>query len=151
LVTTRTRLQQLAAGHSPFLPVEVEQHLRRLHDLGFSERWIGMERDLWILTFATDPDTAHRMFTDQAEAQADPVLGPLYLEYDRAHDLDPADPSLVDLADRIVTASLNRYSAADLREQATSTELPQLVQSTINASSPAWERLDALIRRGLTG
>ncbi|MGW7681640.1 MerR family transcriptional regulator [Kribbella sp. NPDC054772] len=149
LVSTRTRLQQLAAGHSPFLPAEVEQHLQRLDDLGFSKRWIAMERDLWILTYATYPDTAHRYFTDQTEAQADPELGRLYLAYDQAHDLDPDDPSLIDLADRIVTASLARYNPADLHDQAVDTDLPHLVQSSLNASSPAWERLDTLIRRGL--
>ncbi|MFF0341377.1 MerR family transcriptional regulator [Kribbella sp. NPDC004875] len=149
LVTTRTRLHQLATGHNPFLPAEVEQHLQHLDELGFSDRWIMMERDLWILTFATYPDTAPDLFGDQAQAQSDPELGRLYLAYDQAHDLAPDDPSLTDLADRIVTASLNRYDRTDLHNQATATELPQLIQSTLNASSPAWERLDTLIRRGL--
>ena len=149
LVSTRDRLRDLAAGRSPFLPGEVEQHLQRLHDLGFSDRWIGMERDLWILTFATAPDTAHRYFADQAEAQADPVLGSLYLEYDRAHDFEPEDPALVDLADRIVNASIERYGVDNLRQEPIDADLPQLVQSSINASSPAWKHLDTLIRTGL--
>ncbi|HEY3514689.1 MULTISPECIES: MerR family transcriptional regulator [Kribbella] len=149
LVETRGRLRELAAGNNPFLPGEVEQQLRRLHDLGFSDRWIALERDLWILAFATDPETAHRYFADQAEAQADPVLGRLYLDCDRAHDLSPDDPELDDLAARIVDASLARYPADELREQLAGAALPQLVQSSVNASSPAWERLDALIRSGL--
>lgn len=148
LTATLARLQRLAAGTSPFLPPEVEQHLLHLRDLGFSHRWIALERDLWILTFATDPDTARRYFTDQAQAQDDPDLRRLYLEYDRAHDLAPTDPALTNLADRIVTASLARYPTADLPDSPD--ELPQLVQSSINASSPAWERLDTLIRQGLT-
>ncbi|WP_350276389.1 MerR family transcriptional regulator [Kribbella sp. HUAS MG21] len=149
LVSTRDRLRELAAGHSPFLPGEVERHLEHLHDRGFSDRWITLERDLWILTFATAPDTAHRFFTDQAEAQADPVLGRLYLEYDRAHDLDPEDPALAELAERVVELAVARYSPDDLRRDSADTGLPGLVQSSINASSPAWERLDALIRNGL--
>jgi len=150
LTATLSRLQRLAAGNSPFLPPEVEQHLLRLHDLGFSDRWIALERDLWILTFATYPDTARRYFADQSQAQNDPELRRLYLEYDHAHDLDPADPALADLADRIVTASLARYPATDLNEPPDDlATLPQLVQSSINASSPAWERLDTLIRHGL--
>ncbi|MET9273513.1 MerR family transcriptional regulator [Kribbella sp. NPDC003557] len=150
LTATRTRLQHLAAGNSPFLPPEVEQHLLRLHDLGFSDRWIALERDLWILTFATYPDTARRYFIDQSQAQNDPELRRLYLEYDRAHDLDPADPALADLAHRIVTASLDRYPAADLTESpAELAALPELVQSSINESSPAWQHLDTLIREGL--
>ncbi|GAA3096303.1 DNA-binding transcriptional MerR regulator [Kribbella aluminosa] len=150
LVRTRSRLRDLAAGNNPFLPGDVEQHLRRLHGLGFSDRWIAMERDLWILTFATDPATAHRYFTDQAEAQADPVLGRLYLDCDRAHDLSPDDPALDELAERIVDASLARYPADELREQLADAALPQLVQSSVNSSAPAWERLDALIRTGLS-
>ncbi|NUR93877.1 MAG: MerR family transcriptional regulator [Kribbellaceae bacterium] len=150
LVKTRARLHELAAGNNPFLPGVVEEHLRRLHDLGFSDRWIGMERDLWILAFATDPETADRYFTDQAEAQADPVLGRLYLDCDRAYDLSPDDPALEDLAERIVDASLERYAADELREQLTDTGLAQLVQTSLNASSPGWERLDVLIRRGLS-
>ncbi|NIK59828.1 MerR family transcriptional regulator [Kribbella shirazensis] len=149
LVATRARLRELGAGHSPFLPGEVERHLERLHELGFSDRWIGLERDLWILTFATSPDTAHRFFTDQTAAQADPVLGRLYLEYDRAHDLDPNDPALAELAERVVDAAIERYSLDDLARDSAEAELPRLVQSSINASSPAWERLDALIRAGL--
>ncbi|WP_427893387.1 MerR family transcriptional regulator [Kribbella sp. GL6] len=147
---TRGRLHELAAGNNPFLPGDVEQHLRRLHDLGFSDRWIALERDLWILTFATDPDTARRNFADQAEAQTDPVLGQLYLDCDRAPDLSPDDPTLDDLAVRIVDASLARYPAEELREQLADAALPQLVQASVTAGSPAWERLDTLIRRGLS-
>lgn len=150
LIKTRTRLHALATGNNPFLPAVVEEHLQRLRSLGFSDRWIGIERDLWILAFATDPATADRYFTDQAEAQQDPVLGRLYLDCDRAYDLSPDDPVLEDLAERIVDASLERYSADDLREQLADAGLPQLVQSSLNASSPAWERLDVLIRRGLS-
>ena len=150
LIKTRTRLHALATGNNPFLPGTVEQHLDRLRDLGFSDRWIAIERDLWILTFATDAATAQRYFADQAEAQADPVLGRLYLDCDRAYDLAPDDPALDALAERIVDASLARYPAEELREQLADAGLPQLVQSSLNASSPAWERLDVLIRRGLS-
>lgn len=149
LITTRARVRELAAGHNPFLPGEVERHLRRLHDLGFSDRWITMERDLWILTFATAPDTAHRFFVDQAQAQSDPALAELYLDYDRAHDLDPGDPALAVLAERIVSASIERYGIDELSREPIDGELPHLVQSSINASSPAWKRLDTLIRAGL--
>ncbi|HWD79953.1 MAG TPA: hypothetical protein VG497_13755 [Kribbella sp.] len=81
---------------------------------------------------------------------ADPALGRLYLDCDRAFDLAPDDPAPADLAERIVDASLARYPADELREQLADAGLPQLVQSSLNASSPAWERLDVLIRRGLS-
>ncbi|MGZ0146331.1 MerR family transcriptional regulator [Kribbella sp. WER1] len=150
LVDVRARLQAVAGGVNPFLPAAVQEHLGRLGGLGFSERWIAIERDLWILAFATDPEAAAGYFADQAESQEDPALGQLYLECDRAFDLAPDDPALADLADRIVTASVERYSSEVLREQLAEATLPQLVQSSVNANSPAWERLDALIRSGLS-
>ncbi len=149
LRATRNRLRDLASGDNRLLPGDVELHLRQLAELGFTPRWIAMERDLWILTFATHPEEAYELFTDQAQAQADPALRGLYLDYDQAHDLDPEDPSLADLAGRIVQASIERYGAGDLPGQTIDSDLPAFIQGSINASSPAWQRLDTLIRAQL--
>ena len=108
-----------------------------------------MEGDLWILVFATHPDIALGLFRDQAQALTDPTLRRIYLDYDGAHDLDPRDPVVTDLARRIVRATAHRYGTGDLPGQATGDEIPQLIQGTVNASSPAWQRLDVLIRDGL--
>lgn len=143
---TRERLRDLAAGHSRLLPAEVERHLRQLGELGFSERWVALEGDLWILVFAAHPDIALELFRDQAQALTDPVLRQLYLDYDRAHDLDPGDPFLADLARRIGDATAQRYGTDELPGQSTGSDIPQLIQGAVNASSPAWERLDSLIR-----
>ena len=143
---TQRRLRELASGHTRLLPVEVDHHLRQLGEIGFSERWVAMEGDLWILVFATHPDIALELFRDQAEALTDPTLRQIYLDYDRAHDLDPSDPFLTDLARRIVVATAQRYGTGDLPGQTTGSEIPQLIQSAVNASSPAWQRLDSLIR-----
>lgn len=131
------------------LPAEVDDHLARLRDLGFSRRWVAMETDLWVLLFATHPDTGLANFRDQADTLTDPRLLQLYLDYDRAHDLDPRDPSLVDLARSIVQETFRRYGTGDVPGQDTGTEVPQLIQSAVNASSPAWQRLDTLIRNEL--
>lgn len=143
---TQRRLRELASGHTRLLPAEVDHHLRQLGELGFSERWVAMESDLWILVFATHPDIALELFQDQAQALTDPTLRRIYLDYDRAHDLDPRDPFLTDLARRIVHATAQRYGTGDLPGQATGSEIPQLIQGAVNASSPAWQRLDSLIR-----
>lgn len=143
---TQRRLRDLASGHTRLLPAEVDHHLQQLGELGFSERWVLLERDLWILVFATHPDTAYELFRDQAQALSNPTLRQIYLDYDRAHDLDPQDPLIADLARRIVDATRQRYGAGDLPGQATSSEVPQLIQSAVNASSAAWHRLDFLIR-----
>jgi DNA-binding transcriptional MerR regulator len=91
---TQRRLRELASGQTRLLPAEVDHHLQRLRELGFSGRWVMLESDLWILVFATHPDIAHVLFRDQAQAVTDPTLRQIYLDYDRAHDLDPLDPSL---------------------------------------------------------
>ena len=143
---TLRRLREFASGNTQLLPAEVETHLRRLSELGFSERWVTLESDLWILAFATHPDVANDLFRDQAQAVTDPTLCQLYLDYDRAHDLDPRDAFLADLARRICDATRRRYGTSDLPGQATGSEIPGLIQAAVNAASPAWQRLDELIR-----
>ena len=143
---TRGRLRELAGGHARLLPGDVNDHLQQLSDIGFSHRWVEMESDLWILAFATHPDVAGELFRDQAQALTDPNLRQIYLDYDHAHDLDPLDPSVAQLAKRIVDATRARYGRGDLPGQATSSNMAQLMQSAVNASSPAWHRLDSLIR-----
>ena len=146
---TQRRLRELASGHTRLLPDEVDHHLGQLGELGFSKRWVTLESDLWILVFATHPDIAHELFRDQAQAMTDPTLRQIYLDYDRAHDLDPEDPLIADLARRIIEGTTQRYGTGDLPGQATGSGIPQLIQGAINASSPAWQRLDSLIRSDL--
>ncbi|MFI6676320.1 MerR family transcriptional regulator [Kribbella sp. NPDC050470] len=146
---TQRRLRKLAAGDIRLLPIDVESHLQQLEKRGFTRRWVELERDLWIVVYATHPEIAGDLFRDQAEALTDPALEALYLAYDQAHDLDPADPVLPELADRIVEATVQRYDPGNLPGQSTGTAIPQLLQSTVNASSPAWQRLDGLIRHRL--
>ncbi|MFD3405989.1 MerR family transcriptional regulator [Kribbella sp. NPDC058693] len=145
---TQRRLRMLAAGDIRILPANVEAHLVGLAALGFTQRWIAMERDLWIVVYATHPDLAGTLFEDQAQSLTDPDLRSLYLAADHAHDLDPDDPSLTELADRIVAASIERYGT-EPPGASVDPAIPDLLQSTLNASSPGWQRLDSLIRRRL--
>lgn len=131
------------------IPAEVDSHLEQLPRLGFSERWVALQNDLWILVFATHPDTAITLFRDQAQILADPTLRQIFLDYDRVHDLDPHDPRVDDLARRIVDATRARYGADDLPGYDTDSEIPALIQGAVNASSPAWQRIDTLIRARL--
>ncbi|HLL67288.1 MAG TPA: MerR family transcriptional regulator [Micromonosporaceae bacterium] len=149
LRATRERLRRLAGGHLTALPPEVTGHLERLPQLGFTQRWVTLQNDLWILVFATHPDTAIAMFRDQIEILAAPTLRQIFLDYDHAYDLEPHDDRIDDLADRIVTATRARYGADDLPGQDPTSEIPAMIQGAVNASSPAWQRLDALIRAQL--
>ncbi|MFD4370926.1 MerR family transcriptional regulator [Streptomyces sp. NPDC058486] len=151
LRATRDRLRRLAAGRLSPLPAEVVAHLERLAGWGFTARWTELQRDLWILVFATHPDEATGLFRDQADSLADPALRRLFLDYDRAHDLAPGDPRVDDLARRIVAATRERYGSEDPPHVDTASRIPALVQSRVNASSPAWHRVDTLIRTALGG
>jgi hypothetical protein len=65
---TRQRLRRLAA--------EVTDHLDRLTDLGFTHRWVTLETDLWILVFATYPDTATDLFREPGPGADRPGAAP---------------------------------------------------------------------------
>ncbi|MFE1416844.1 MerR family transcriptional regulator [Streptomyces sp. NPDC058746] len=147
LRAARGRLRRLAAGDPTPLPDEVGSHLERLTGWGFTPRWVALQRELWILVFATHPDLASTLFHDQAETLADPALRQLHLDYDHAHDLDAEDPRIDDLARRITDATRRRYGSDALPGLDTGSEIPALVQGSVNASSPAWRRLDGLLGR----
>ncbi|MEW9527100.1 MerR family transcriptional regulator [Microbispora sp. NPDC049125] len=149
LRAAQRRLRRLATGDLTPLPVEVGAHLERLAGWGFTPRWVDLQRDLWILVFATHPDRAITLFHDQAEILADPALRQLFLDYDHAYDLDADDPRVYDLARRITEATRERYGAGEVTELDAASEIPALIQGAVNASSPAWRRLDTLIRAQL--
>jgi DNA-binding transcriptional MerR regulator len=151
LRATQRRLRRLSEGSISGLPPEVEAHIEKLAGDGFSDRWVALQRDLWILVFATHPDIAPTLFRDQAEAHEDPTLRQLFQDYDRAHGLAPQDPRVDALARRIVKATRDRYGPTDLPGQETDSEIPTLIQSAVNAASPAWRRIDTLVRAQLGG
>jgi DNA-binding transcriptional MerR regulator len=140
------RLRGLASGPDKLVPARVAQHVEQLRDIGLSQRWIDLVTDLWILSFATHPDTAAELIRDQGQALEDPLLRQIFLDYDRAYDLDPNDPAVDDLARRIVEATRQRYGGGDLPGSQIGSEVPALIQAAVNKSSPAWEQIDTLVR-----
>ncbi|MCX5071136.1 MerR family transcriptional regulator [Streptomyces sp. NBC_00513] len=88
-------------------------------------------------------------FHDQPDVLADPTLRQLFLAYDHAYDLGADDPRLDDLARRIAEANRERYGSNEPPGLDADFEIPALIHGTVNASSPAWERLDSLIRAQL--
>ncbi|MFI6600281.1 MerR family transcriptional regulator [Nonomuraea sp. NPDC050536] len=146
---TQQRLRRLAAGDADLLPPGVGAYLGWLQTFGFSHRWVTLQADLWLLLFTTAPDTATELLQDQAQILTDPALRQIFLDYDRAHDLDPHDPFIEQLAARMVGATRSRYDPDKLPGQDTASDIPDLVQRAVNASSPAWRRLDTLIRQQL--
>lgn len=149
LRATQERLRRLATGRLAPLPPDVVAYLDDLARWGFSDRWVELQRDLWILVFATHPDNAKALFEDQSASLADPELRQLFLAYDQAYDLDAGDPRLEELAQRAVEETRRRYGHNDLPGVDAPSEIPALIQGTVNASSPAWRRIDQLIRAAL--
>ncbi|GAB2837899.1 MerR family transcriptional regulator [Actinocorallia aurea] len=146
---TRERLRRLADGDADLLPPGVGAHLDRLRRYGFSERWVELQADLWLLLFTTHPQDAAAALSDQAGSVADPGLRRLFLDHDRIHGVDPDDPAVALLAERIVRATLERYGTGRPPGQGIDSEVPALMQRAVNGASPAWRRVDALIRRSL--
>lgn len=145
LEAARVRLRTLA-DPQPQLPPGVADYLEHLRQIGLSQAWVTMETDLWILAFATDPESAAALLADQHQAKTDPDVQQVYREYDQARDLDPSDPRVRDLAERILRLSHDRYTDHPPPTPPTDSPVPQLIQDMINTASPAWKRIDHHLR-----
>ncbi|HET9017105.1 MAG TPA: MerR family transcriptional regulator, partial [Thermomicrobiaceae bacterium] len=143
---TRERLAQLGAGDRAFVPAEVADYLDRLRGLGASARAVRQERDGWILLRSAAPEVVGRWIAEKRVAIEDPEFQSLYLACDAAFDWSPDDPRLPALAERVA-----RWTA-DSRPggQAEPVQVPpiaRLILTSVSASSPAWDRLTALVRQ----
>ncbi|WP_235483356.1 hypothetical protein [Streptomyces roseoverticillatus] len=63
--------------------------------------------------------------------------------------VDAEDPRIGKLAHRIAEATRARNGSDELPELDATSEIPALIQGTVNAASPARQRLDMLIRAQL--
>jgi DNA-binding transcriptional MerR regulator len=147
----RRRVAQLAAGERLFLPAEVADYLQELRALGVSDRQVRLERDGWIMLAASYPGRVPAWIAQKRADLADPELRRFYLAYDQAHDWDPRDPRLEELAvamaGRLVSsAQAAGVASAELTErgQLSDDELA-LLSAHVHGYSPAWRRLNELI------
>lgn len=141
-----TRRHLNTAVHEAELPPGVAPYLELLVRIGLSPAWVEMERDLWLLAFATDPDTAAALLADQHQAKTLPDVQQVYRDYDQARDLDPDDPRLHRLAQHIADIARDRYADQPPPTPAGESPVPALIQDLINSTSPAWKRLDRYLR-----
>jgi len=144
LEDTRRRVRNVTASGG--LPPEVGPYLELLARIGLSAEWIQMERDLWMLAFAIDPDAAQALLAEQHQAKSLPHIQRIYRDYDQARNLDPDDPRLAALAGRIASAAEDRYADQPPPAPASDSPLPALIQDMINSTSPAWRRLDRYLQ-----
>ncbi len=147
LLRTRERIAQLGAGDRLFVSPAMADYLDQLQDLGVSERTVQMERDIWILMQSVSPAEAAIWFADKCDAMRDPEFRALYLEYDAAYDWSPDDPRLYALADRTGRwiASQHGRHQHGMRQHdewpAQDPAIAQLITSSLELASPAWDRL----------
>jgi DNA-binding transcriptional MerR regulator len=150
----RQRIAQLAAGDSLALPPEVVAYVDRMHELGFPERVIEIERDSWILIAAQMPDEVPALMAIKQAQIEDETLRRLYLDIGDIADCAPDDPRLPSLADRV--AAFIEAAAAEAagveEEQPISDDLVALLDAAFLESFPCAARLlELLEERGWTG
>jgi DNA-binding transcriptional MerR regulator len=110
LEASRKQIAQLADGDSLALPPEVVPYLRRLREIGASERIVEGERDGWILLAARWPDRVRELMPGEIAQLDNPEIVRLYrvLSELSENDIGEDDPRLAQAADLM----------ADLAEQA---------------------------------
>ncbi|WP_216900197.1 MerR family transcriptional regulator [Nocardia alni] len=142
LTEHRRRIAELASGEELVLPSEVVDILNRLRGLGISEQTVRLERDLFILTQATDPSAAAQWIRDKRAGFEDPERMRLYLACDQSIDWDPRDPRVDRLIDDLEIWEIAHGGRTSRPES------PTPVFSLILKESPALHRiLDALAHR----
>jgi DNA-binding transcriptional MerR regulator len=147
LVRTRKRITRLTGGDRLFVSAEVADYLDRLHELGVSLRTVRMERNGWILLQSVSPKQAGIWIAEKCDAIHDPEFRAIYIDYDRAFDWSPDDPRLAELAERSVRWLFNRRRKFEQGERlALDPAIAQLVATSGDVSSPAWDRLTELAR-----
>jgi DNA-binding transcriptional MerR regulator len=150
----REQIGQLTAGDSLVLPPEAVAYLDRMHELGFPQHVIEIERDSWILIAAQIPDeVAAFMAIKHAQIEHQP-LRQLYLDVAELAECAPDDPRLPSLADRVEAfleaAATEAVGMED--EQPISDDLIALLDAAFIESFPCAPRLlELLEERGWTG
>lgn len=148
----RQQLAGLLAGDQLVLPPEVAELLNELRSMGTSDRGVNLERDGWILLAALCPEVVPEWTKQKRQALTDAEFRRLYLACDEAHDWDPTDPRLEELAAWMVDWTANRQAAVITDRVQTNPTEPgvSLVEQLLNAESadhsPAWNRLTELSR-----
>lgn len=152
----RKRIAQLAAGDSLALPPEAVAYLDRLRSLGFEERFIGGERDAWILVAAQLPEQMSVYMELKQQQLDDPDNLEFYRDLAASIDWEPDDPRLPAISDHLVSLLEASYVADpdgwNDYDQDFSGELVELLDSFFLDWVPVAPRLlELLEERGWRG
>ncbi|MEZ2391526.1 MerR family transcriptional regulator [bacterium RCC_150] len=152
----RERIARLAGGDSLALPAEAVLYLGRLRELGFTDRFIGGERDAWILVAAQLPDRMPLYMAVKQQQLEDPTSLALYRDLAQTIDWEPSDPRLPAIADKLVALLEASYPADPEKTTDDGEEMPEdlakLLDDLFLTLVPAAPRfLELLKARGWTG
>ncbi|TWP37011.1 MerR family transcriptional regulator [Leekyejoonella antrihumi] len=152
----RERIVRLVAGDSLALPAEAVAYLGRLRELGFTDRFIGGERDAWILVAAQLPERMPLYMTMKQQQLDDPESLALYRDLAETIDWEPTDPRLPAIGDRLVAQLEAAYPARSQEKSDPTKDMPddlaRLLDELFLELVPAAPRFLELLReRGWTG
>jgi DNA-binding transcriptional MerR regulator len=145
LTRARKSIRGLSGGDRLFVPDQIADYLDGLRAIGLSPRYIQIERDLWILQWAVEPEKAAAQIDDRRDGLADPEIQRLFLDFDRAFTAAPDDPALPELAARMAELTIRRHGR-DETVWNRGTGLRALVQASLIGLSPAWDEVWRIAR-----
>ncbi|KGN31462.1 MerR family transcriptional regulator [Knoellia sinensis KCTC 19936] len=153
----RSRIALLAAGDSLALPPEAVSYLERMREFGFNERLIEIERDSWILLAARMPEEVPTLMALKHAQLENEGLRTLYLDVGEMVDIEPDDPRLPAMADRVAAFIEGAAEVAGAEEldadfPPVSSDLIELLDTVFIEAVPSAPRLLRLLEeRGWTG
>jgi DNA-binding transcriptional MerR regulator len=145
LTDARQRIRGLTGGDRLFVPGQVADYLDHLSAIGMSDRYVQIERDLWILVWAVEPAGVDARLQERLDGLADPETRRLGLDFDRAFTADPDDPVLEDIAARMIAVT-TRYNGWDDTVFTPAPGFQTLLQSAVAGTSPAWDEIWRIVR-----
>jgi DNA-binding transcriptional MerR regulator len=149
---TRKRLARLAAGEHLALPQSVVDYLDRLRGLGVEERYIEMERDVWIMVAAQVPHLIDAVIAKKHEELDDPDMVKLYGFLRGALDVPADDPRVVEIADILERLMVRAVEAGEVGPDGFDDQFADLLDATMLESAPGAARVLAILEeRGWKG
>lgn len=148
LTERRRRLALLDDPDRLCLSPAVVAYLSRVRALGFSERYVQIERDSWVLGAALDPDAVARYLPERSALMENPEYVEISRAFDDALTWAPDDPRIEPLAQRTV-ASFDRLWPAGSEPEPTMEPAVEALLNDFQSEAPAWvvlrERVDELL------